>query len=70
MLSAARHAALSAGFTRFLAAPLVSGALQVRRPAALAGDLTPLGPVHRRKTAILFTHIQCLVNVTSPRFWR
>ena len=31
MLSVARHAAFSAGFTRFLAAPFVSGALQVRR---------------------------------------
>jgi len=56
MLSAARHAALSAGLTRFLTAPFVSGSSQVRRFPALAGNLTLLGTVHRRKTAILYTH--------------
>jgi len=56
MLSAARDAALSAGLTRFLAAPFVSGSSQVRRSPSLAGNLTLLGTVHRRKTAILYTH--------------
>lgn len=56
MLSAARPAALSAGLTRFLTAPFVSGSSQVRRSPALAGNLTLLVTVHRRKTAILYTH--------------
>lgn len=56
MLSAARLATLSAGLTRFLTAPFVSGSSQVRRSPALAGNLTLLGTVHRRKTAILYTH--------------
>jgi hypothetical protein len=55
--SLGRQAAFSAGVTCFLAAPFVSGALYVRRFAAPAGNLTLLGPVHRRKTAILFTHM-------------
>jgi hypothetical protein len=57
LLSAARHATFSAGVTRFLAAPFVSGTLHVRRSATHAGNLTLLGPVHRRKTAIFFTHM-------------
>ena len=56
MLSAARPAALSAGLTRFLTAPFVSGSSQVRRSPALAGNFTLLSTVHRRKTAIFYTH--------------
>src|SRR5215207_3725251 len=50
------HSALAAGFARFLAGPLMSGALLVRRLAALARDLSLLGAVHRGKSAILFCH--------------
>jgi hypothetical protein len=55
--SVARHATFSAGFTRFLAGPFMSGALHVRRSATHACYLTLLAPVHRRKTAILFSHM-------------
>jgi hypothetical protein len=57
MLSVARQAASSAGFTCFQSAPFVRCALQVRRFSALAGDLTLFGPVYRRKTAIFFGHM-------------
>jgi hypothetical protein len=66
VLSAARHATFSASLTRFFAGPFVSGALQVRRFAALAGNLMLLSPIHRCKSAILFGHFHTLVNVTSP----
>src|SRR5262249_36832323 len=52
----ARHAALAAGLARFLAGPLVRGALLMRRLAALARDLPLLVPVHRCKATILFCH--------------
>jgi hypothetical protein len=55
--STARQATLSAGFTRFLAAPFVSSSFHVRRSATHAGNLTLLEPVHRRKPAILFAHM-------------
>jgi hypothetical protein len=59
--SVARHATFSAGFARFLAAPFMSGASHMRRSATHAGNLTLLGPFHRGKTAILFTHMPLAV---------
>jgi hypothetical protein len=53
----ARHAALAAGFTRFLAGPLVRRALLVRGLATLARDLPLLGPIHRCKSAIFLGHV-------------
>src|SRR5688572_1944484 len=42
----AGHSAFAAGFTCFLAGPLVGRALLVRRLAPLAGNFSLLGPVH------------------------
>src|SRR5882762_9649446 len=56
----ARHPALTASFTRFLAGPFVSGALLMRRLAALARDLSLLVTVHRCKAAIFFCHATLL----------
>jgi len=44
--------ALASGVARFLARPLVSGALLMSGLAALAGDLPLLGAVHGSKTTI------------------
>ena len=62
----ARHPALAAGFARFLARPLVRGALLVRRLAALARNLALLVAVHRSKSAILFCH-RALLPGRCPR---
>src|SRR5688572_17100415 len=59
----ARHAALAAGLARFFAGPLMSRALLVRCFAALAGNLALLGTVHRRESAILFSH----TDLHNPR---
>jgi hypothetical protein len=53
----ARHAALAASFARSLTRPLVRGPLLVRSFAALARYLSLLGPVHRSKSTIFFSHI-------------
>src|SRR6185369_3936509 len=58
--------ALAARRARFLGRPLVSGPLQVRGPAALAGNLTLLVRGHRRKpTAVLsnVAHVSLPVSV-------
>src|SRR5262245_20364262 len=52
----ARHPALAASLTRFLAGPLVRRAFLMRGLAALARNLALLVAVHRRKSAILFCH--------------
>src|SRR5688572_25262948 len=56
----ARHAALAAGLARFFAGPLMGRALLMRCLATLAGNLALLGAVHRRESAILFSHTDLL----------
>src|ERR1044071_76976 len=70
----AGHSAFATGFARFLARPLVGGALRMRRLAAFARDLALLGPVHRGESAILFCHANLLIHslpsaarATGPR---
>lgn len=48
-----QHTALAARLPRFFFRPLMRGALRVRSPAALPGDLALLVWVHRRKSALL-----------------
>ena len=52
----ARHPALASCFSGLFARPLVSSPFLVRRLAALARNLSLLGPIHRCETAILFSH--------------
>jgi len=54
---AADLTALAARRARLLGRPLVSGPLQVRGPAALAGNLTLLVRGHRRKPTAVFANI-------------
>src|SRR5688572_30362346 len=61
----ARHAAFAAGLARFFAGPLMGRALLVRCFAALAGNLALLGAVHRRESAILFSHTDLLPQSRS-----
>src|SRR5687768_9528043 len=61
----ARHAALAAGFTRFLAGPLVGRALLMGCLATLAGNLALFHAVHRSESTILFSHTDLLPQSTS-----
>src|SRR3712207_3149344 len=63
--AAADLTALATGLTRLVGRPLVSGALFMRRAAALAGDLTLLLWRHRRKTATFFSYS---VHSTPPGY--
>ena len=51
---------LASGVTRFLARPLVRRAFLVSGLSALAGDLSLLRAVHRRKTTIFLCHVVLL----------
>ena len=62
----ARHPALAARLTRFLARPLVRGPFLMRGLAALAGNLALLASIHRCKSTILFGH-HALLAYTSSR---
>src|SRR5258705_9894023 len=50
------HPAFSSRFTSFLARPLVSRALLVRRFSAFARDFPLFGSIHRSKSTVLFCH--------------
>ena len=52
----AGESAFAAGVPGLLARPLMGRALLMRRLAALAGNLTLLGPIHRRKSAVFLGH--------------
>jgi hypothetical protein len=62
----AGNAALSPGITRFLAGPLVRGALLMGSLTTFTGNLALLGAVHRRKSTIFLGHV---VLPPSLGFW-
>ena len=53
----AGDAAFATRVARLLTRPLVRGAFLVRGLAALARDLTLLGPIHRCKSAVFLCHV-------------
>ena len=55
--AAANRAAFAPGITRFVRSPFMSRALFVGGATTLAGNLTLLGPIHRRKSAIFLGHL-------------
>jgi hypothetical protein len=66
----ARQSALATRCLRFLARPLVRGALLMRGATALAGDLALLVAIHRREATILDSHelsalVRCKLTSTS-----
>jgi hypothetical protein len=66
----ARQSALATRCLRFLARPLVRGALLMRGATALAGDLTLFVAIHRREPTILDSHdvsalVRCKLTSTS-----
>ena len=62
----ARNAALAAGVPRLFTRPLVRRTLLMGRLAALAGDLTLLGAIHRGKSAIFLGHVVLLPYGAPP----